>query len=160
MTRMPARPDDDRRTVCVNRRARFDYELIDRIEAGLVLTGAETKALREGKGNLVDAYVLVRDGRAQVLNLEISRYSHDHQEAATPPRRTRGLLLKAQEIRRLQARVREKGLTLVPVSVYFKGPWAKLEVALARGKRKGDKRESLRRKEDQREMERLRRHRR
>ena len=77
-----------------------------------------------------------------------------------PPRRTRGLLLKAAEIKRLQARVREKGLTLVPVSIYFKGPWAKLEVALARGKRKGDKRETIRRREDQRDMERLRRHRR
>jgi SsrA-binding protein len=152
--------ESDRRTVCINRRARFDYELLDRIEAGLVLTGAETKALREGKGNLVDAYVLVRDDRAQVLNLEISRYSCDHQEFATPPRRTRVLLLKAAEIKRLQARVREKGLTLVPVSIYFKGPWAKLEVALARGKRKGDKRESIRRREDQRDMERLRRHRR
>ena len=155
-----AHAEKDRRTVCINRRARFDFELLDRIEAGLVLTGAETKALREGKGNLVDAYVLVRGGRAQVLNLEISRYSHDHQEAATPPRRTRGLLLKAQEIRRLEARVREKGLTLVPVSIYFSGPWAKLEVALARGKKKADKRETLRRKEDQREMDRLRRHRR
>ena len=156
---MGARADDDRKTVCVNRKARFDYEIVDRIEAGLVLTGAEVKALREGKGNLVDAYVMVRDGRAQVLNFEISRYTHDHAEASAP-RRTRGLLLKAQEIRRLQARVREKGLTLVVLSVYFRGPWAKLEVALARGRKKSDKRETLRRREAQRDMDRLKRHRR
>ncbi len=150
---------DDRKTVCVNRKARFDYEIVDRVEAGLVLTGAEVKALREGKGNLVDAYVLVRDGRAQVHNLEISRYTHDHTEGSAP-RRTRGLLLKAQEIRRLQARVREKGLTIVALSVYFRGPWAKLELALARGRKRADKRETLRRKEAQRDMDRLRRHRR
>jgi len=156
---MAARGDDDRRTVCVNRKARFDYEIVDRVEAGLVLTGAEVKALREGKGNLVDAYVMVRDGRAQVHNLEISRYTHDHTEDSQP-RRTRGLLLKAQEIRRLQARVREKGLTIVALSVYFRGPWAKLELALARGKKRADKRETLRRKEAQRDIDRLRRHRR
>ncbi len=156
---MPARDPHAVHTVCVNRKARFDYEILDRVEAGLVLSGSEVKALREGKGNLVDAYVMVRDGRAQVLNLEISRYTHDH-VAALAPRRVRGLLLHQREIRRLEARVREKGLTLVPLSVYFKGPWAKLEVALARGKRKSDKRETLKRREDQREMDRLRRHRR
>jgi SsrA-binding protein len=159
MAGMAAHANDDRKTVCVNRKARFDYEIVDRVEAGLVLTGAEVKALREGKGNLVDAYVLVRDGHAQVLNFEISRYTHDHTEASTP-RRTRGLLLKHQEIRRLAARVREKGLTIVVLSVYFRGPWAKLELALARGKKQKDKRETLRRKEAQRDMDRLRRHRR
>jgi SsrA-binding protein len=147
------------RTVAVNRKARFDYELVDRFEAGLVLSGSEVKALREGKGNLVDAYVLVRGGKAQVLNLEISRYTHDHL-SELEPRRTRTLLLNAREIRKLEARVREKGLTLVPLSVYFKGPWAKLEVALARGRRKGDKRENLKKREAQRDMDRLRRHRR
>ncbi|MBM3984354.1 MAG: SsrA-binding protein SmpB [Planctomycetes bacterium] len=156
---MAARDPHAVRTVCVNRKARFDYEILDRVEAGLVLSGSEVKALREGKGNLVDAYVMVRDGRAQVLNLEISRYTHDHL-CTLAPRRVRGLLLHQREIRKLEARVREKGLTLVPLSVYFKGPWAKLEVALARGKRKSDKRESLKRREDQREMDRLRRHRR
>ncbi len=156
---MPAHDPQAVRTVCVNRKARFDYEILDHVEAGLVLAGSEVKALREGKGNLVDAYVMVRDGRAQVLNLEISRYTHDH-VSALAPRRVRSLLLHEREIRRLEARVREKGLTLVPLSVYFKGPWAKLEVALARGKRKSDKRETIRRREDQREMDRLRRHRR
>lgn len=156
---MAARDPSAVRTVAVNRKARFDYEIVDRFEAGLVLAGSEVKALREGKGNLVDAYVLVRDGRAQVLNLEIGRYTHDHL-GGLPPRRTRQLLLHEREIRRLQARVREKGLTLVPVAVYFKGPWAKLEVALARGRRKADKRENLKKREAQRDMDRLRRHRR
>ena len=156
---MAEKPDDKRRTVSVNRKARFDYEILDRVEAGLVLTGSEVKALREGKGNLVDAYVLVRNGKAEVHNLEISRYTHDH-VSESPPRRTRALLLHQREIRKLEARIREKGLTLIPLSVYFSGPWAKLELALARGKRKSDKRETLRRREDQREMDRLRRHRR
>ena len=156
---MSAKPDDKPRTVCINRKARFDYEILDRIEAGLVLAGSEVKALREGKGNLVDAYVMVRNGKAEVINFEISRYTHDHVSTLLP-RRTRGLLLHEREIRKLEARVQEKGLTLVPLSVYFHGPWAKLEVALARGRRKSDKREVLRRKEDQRDMDRLRRHRR
>lgn len=147
------------RTVALNRKARFDYEVVDRFEAGLVLAGSEVKALREGKGNLVDAYVLVRNGRAQVLNLEIGRYTHDHL-GDLAPRRTRQLLLHEREIRRLEARVREKGLTLVPLAVYFKGPWAKLEVALARGRRKADKRENLKKREAQRDIDRLRRHRR
>ena len=157
---MSDKPDDRRRIVSVNRKARFDYEILDRIEAGLILTGAEVKALREGKGNLVDAYVLVRNGKAEVHNLEISRYTHDHVADSPPPRRTRGLLLHQREMVKLEARVHEKGLTLIPLSIYFSGPWAKLEVALARGKKKADKRETLKRREDQREMDRLRRHRR
>lgn len=156
---MAARDTAAVRTVALNRKARFDYEVVDRFEAGLVLAGSEVKALREGKGNLVDAYVLVRNGRAQVLNLEIGRYTHDHL-GDLPPRRTRQLLLHQREIRRLEARVREKGLTLVPLAVYFKGPWAKLEVALARGRRKADKRENIRKREAQRDIDRLRRHRR
>ena len=147
------------RTVCVNRKARFDYELLDRYEAGLVLAGSEVKALREGKGNLVDAWVNLKGGRARIVNLEIGTYSHDR-SGILETRRTRDLLLHEREIRKLLARVQEKGLTLVPVSVYFKGPWAKLEFALARGRRKGDKRQALRKKESQREVDRLRRHRR
>ena len=157
---MSEKSDDKRRIVAVNRKARFDYEILDRIEAGLVLSGSEVKALREGKGNLVDAYVLVRGGKAEVHNLEISRYTHDHVPDSPPPRRMRKLLLHQREIVKLEARVHEKGLTLIPLSIYFSGPWAKLEVALARGKKKADKRETLKRREDQREMDRLRRHRR
>jgi len=141
------------KTVCLNRRARYDYELLDTIEAGISLLGAEAKALREGRGNLTDAYVSLDRGRPVVLGLEIAPYSHDATRDRDP-RRTRHLLLKTAEIRKLSGRMKEKGLTLVPLSIYFKGPWAKLEVALARSKRKGDKREALRRREAERDIQR------
>jgi SsrA-binding protein len=141
------------KTVCLNRRARFDYELIEKVEAGISLLGAEAKALREGRGNLTDAYVSLERGRPVVFGLEIAPYSHDATRDRDP-RRTRQLLLKAAEIRKLAGRIQEKGLTLVPLSIYFKGPWAKLELALARSKRKGDKREALRRREAERDIQR------
>lgn len=143
----------DRKVVCVNRKARHDYDLVDSFEAGLVLTGPEVKALREGKGNLVDAYVMIRQERPQLLNFEISAYTFD-QTGTANPRRTRGLLLHRNEIRKLIARTREKGLTLVPLQVYFRGPWAKVEVALGRGRRKADKRQALRAKADRRQTDR------
>ena len=141
------------RTVCVHRKARFDYEIVERVELGLVLLGAEVKALREGKGNLTDAYVAFRRGHPTLINLEISAYSHDR-SGQHVPRRPRALLAKAAEARRLEARCKEKGLTLVPLSVYFKGPWAKVEVALARGKSKGDKRQVLKKREAMRDIDR------
>jgi SsrA-binding protein len=148
----------ENKTVCLNRRARFDYEILDRFEMGMALAGSEVKALREGKGNLADSYVDLRDGRLLLVNMEISPYSHDH-SGTLATRRSRPLLMHAAEIRRLATRTREKGLTLVPLSVYFKGPWAKLEVALARGKRKGDKRQAIRKREAQRDIDRARRRR-
>ncbi len=150
---MAAKPTGNQRTVCVNRRARHDYEVQDRVEAGLSLLGAEVKALREGKASLVDAFVTVRGGQARLHAFEVGPYTHDHSGQADP-RRTRRLLLNAYEIKRLDAKVREKGLTLIPLSVYFKGPWAKVEVALARGKRQYDKRQSIKRREAQRDIDR------
>lgn len=147
-----AKPPKDR-TVCVNRKARHDYEILDRFEAGLVLVGSEAKALREGQGNLVDAYVMIRDGRPVLHNLEISRYSHDT-HGDLPTRRQRGLLLNKAEIRKLGGRLREQGLALIPLSIYFKGPWAKLELGLAKGRRKADKRQALRKKAADRDVER------
>lgn len=147
------------KTVCVNRKARHDYEIVDRVEAGLVLLGTEVKALREGKGNLVDAFVDFKDGRPLLLKFEISPYTHDH-TGTSQPRRPRPLLLHKQEAARLNARVREKGLTLIPLSVYFKGPWAKVEIGLGRGKAKADKRQALRKREAQREIDRAERRRR
>lgn len=146
-----AKPRDT--TVCVNRKARHDYEIDDSFEAGLVLAGSEAKALREGKGNLVDAYVMLRQGRPVLHNLEISRYSHDT-VGELPTRRQRDLLLNKAEIRKLAARLRERGLTLIPLSIYFKGPWAKLEVGVAKGRRKADKRQALRQREADRDIER------
>jgi SsrA-binding protein len=140
-------------TVCVNRRARFDYEILDTVEAGIALAGSEVKALREGKGNLTDAYVSLRNDRPVLLQMEISPYSHDR-SGTLATRRSRALLLNASEIGRLSARVEEKGLVLVPLSVYFKGPWAKVEVGLGRSRRKGDKRQALRRREAERDIDR------
>lgn len=139
--------------VCRNRKARHDYEILEKIEAGLILRGSEVKALREGKGNLVDAYVSFDDEKPVLLKFEISRYTHD-QVGELAPRRPRGLLLKKSEARKLKVRLRERGLTLVPLSVYFSGPWAKVEIGLARGKARKDKRQALKLREAEREMDR------
>ena len=155
-----ARKDAPPPPVCSNRKARHDYEILDRVEAGLVLRGTEVKALREGKGNLVDAYVTFEDERPVLLKFEISPYSHDRSGEGEGTRRARQLLLKKPEIRKLRARLRERGLTVVPLSVYFSGPWAKVELGLARGKAKADKRQALKRREAEREMDRAARRRR
>ncbi|GJM20262.1 MAG: SsrA-binding protein [Planctomycetota bacterium] len=143
----------------MNRKARFDYEIVDHVEAGIVLLGTEVKALREGKGNLVDAFVDFKAGKPMLLKFEISPYSND-QTGSCEPRRPRPLLLKKVEAARLKARVNEKGLALIPLSVYFKGPWAKVEIGLGRGKAKADKRQTLRKREAQREIDRAERRRR
>ncbi|MHC4845495.1 MAG: SsrA-binding protein SmpB [Planctomycetota bacterium] len=150
---MAERKPATRNVVCVHRRARFDYEIVDTVEMGLVLAGSEVKALREGKGNLTDAYVMFRAGRPVIHNFEISPYSHDR-SSTLETRRTRKLLLNASEIRRIQAKTAEKGLSLIPLSIYFKGPWAKVEVGLGRGKRHRDKRQDLRKREAQRDIDR------
>ena len=140
------------KVTCVNRKARYDFDIVDTVEAGLVLKGSEAKALREGKGNLVDAYALLSKGKPTLHGFEISCYSHDN-AGELPSRRSRGLLLHRAEIRRLRARLHENGLTLVPLRVYFKGPWAKVELGLAKGKRKTDKRQALRAKAVQRDVD-------
>lgn len=139
--------------VCVNRRARHDYFIEETYEAGLVLQGSEVKSLREGKANLKDSYARILKGEAFLLNAHISPYSAANQFNHEPTR-TRKLLLHQQEIRRLAGRVQERGLTLVPLKLYFKNGRAKVELALARGKKLYDKRETLRRKTAEREMER------
>lgn len=141
------------KTVCVNRRARHDYFIEESYEAGLVLTGSEVKSLREGKANLKDSYGRILKGEAFLLNAHISSYSAASQFNHEPTR-TRKLLLRKQEIRRLTGRVQERGLTLVPLKLYFKNGRAKVELALAKGKKHYDKREALRRKTAEREMER------
>ncbi len=144
---------DARTPVCVNRRARYEYEVLDRVEAGLVLHGSEVKALREGRANLVDAYVTLKLGQATLLGMEIQPYSHDA-SGGEPSRRPRGLLLHRSEIRKLIAKTHEAGVTCVPLSVYFAGPWAKAELGVVRGRRSHDKRQVLRQREAQREMDR------
>ncbi len=137
-----------------HKRARFDYHIIETWEAGLVLTGTEVKALRAGKATLSDAYGVVKDGEVFLLNLHIGQYDQgstfNHE-----PTRTRKLLLHRREIERLVGAVQREGLTLVPLDLYFKDGRVKATLALGKGKQQHDKREDLRRKDDEREMARV-----
>ena len=137
-----------------NRRARFEYDLLDRFEAGIVLEGTEVKSLREGKLNLGDSYcVIERDGDVYLKDAHISAYSHGTHRNHDPLR-TRKLLLNRTEIRRLAQRVREKGLTLIPTRVYLKNGWVKVEIALAKGRKKYDKREKIKERDADRDTQR------
>jgi SsrA-binding protein len=128
--------------VCKNRKARFDYHIMETFEAGLVLTGTEVKSLRNGKAHIKDAYGNINKGEIWIIGLHISPYEQAGQ-FNHEPERPRKLLLTHREIKRLITKVREKGLTLVPLRIYFKGGWAKIEIALAQGKRKYDKRHAI-----------------
>jgi SsrA-binding protein len=139
--------------VAVNRQARHRYNLLDKWEAGLVLTGTEVKSLRGGNVQLKDGYASVRDGEVWLHNVHIPPYAPATRENHEPER-PRKLLLHRREIERLIGKTKEKGLTLVPTRLYFKGPHAKVEIALARGKDVGDKRQALKEREMKREMER------
>lgn len=141
------------RLICQNRKAFHDYFIEERIEAGIVLLGTEVKSLREGKANLKDSYVLVKDNEAFLLHCHISPYSHgnimNHE-----PLRTRKLLLHKKEITRLQGKTDQKGYSLIPLKMYFKNSHVKVEIGLAKGKRQYEKRESIKRREAEREIER------
>jgi SsrA-binding protein len=136
-----------------NRRARYDYELLERVEAGIVLTGTEVKSLREARVTLAQAYADVRDGEIWLVGAEIAEYGHGN-IANHEPSRDRKLLLKRGEIASLHGKVREKGQTLVPTRMYFKDGKVKLELALARGKERGDKRRTLVDRDAKRDIER------
>ena len=131
--------------VAVNRQAFFNYDILEKFEAGIVLTGTEIKSAREGRVNLKDAYGLVKAGEIWLLNCHISPYSHGNY-ANHDPLRTRKLLLNRSEIRRLIGKTVEKGLTLVPLRVYLKNGKLKCEIALAKGRKLHDKREVSRQK--------------
>ena len=137
--------------VAGNRRALHDYEILEKVEAGLVLLGPEVKSLREGRANLSDSYAVLRRGEAFLVNAHVSPYDKAGRDNPDP-RRERKLLLNKTEIARLTVKVAERGLTLVPLSLYFKNGRAKVELGLARGKRVHDKREAIRRREQEREM--------
>jgi SsrA-binding protein len=141
------------KSVAQNRRARHDYEILDTIEAGIVLVGPEVKSLREGKASLSDSYAVVRRGELWLMNAHVSPYEKAGRDNPNP-RRERKLLAHRSEIARLAGQVAERGLTLVPLSLYFKDGRAKVELALARGKRTIDKRESIREREQEREIDR------
>ena len=142
-------------TVATNRRARHDYEILETVEAGIVLRGTEVKALRQGKASLQDAYAGI-EGNDVILHMQIPEYSHAGYSSHEPTR-ARKLLLHRVEIERLAQKVRERGLTLVPLRVYFKGQLVKVEIGLARGKREHDKRQALAKRDADREMARARR---
>jgi SsrA-binding protein len=139
--------------IATNRQARFRFHLLETWEVGIVLQGSEVKSLREGKANLKDAYALVRDGEVWLHNLHIAPYGPAAGEGHDPER-PRKLLMHRKEIERLIGKTQERGLTLVPTRIYFSGPRAKVELALARGKEQRDKREAIREREQRREMER------
>jgi SsrA-binding protein len=136
-----------------NRRARHDYHLSDRVEAGLALTGTEVKSLRNGQANLQRAYAEIRDGEAWLVGAHIAEYGHGNIQNHDPDR-DRKLLLKRREIDSLAGKVRERGLTLVPTRLYFKNGRAKVELAVGRGKEAQDKRRDIARRDAEREMER------
>ena len=134
-----------------NKRARFDYHILETWEAGLVLTGSEVKSLRDGKANLSDAYGIVKDGEVFLLNLHISPYERAH-TFNHEPTRTRKLLLHRREIRKMIGSVERQGLTLVPLELYFKNGIAKISIGLGKGKKLHDKRDDQKKREDEREM--------
>jgi len=136
--------------VCRNRRARERFRIERTFEAGLVLEGTEVKALRDGQGDLSDAYAVVKDGEVTLLNFHIAPYTH-RGYANHDPKRQRRLLMHKREIDRLVGRVQERGYTLVPLCVYFRRGWAKVEMAVARGKHTEDRREEIRLRDVERE---------
>lgn len=144
---------DGERTVATNRRARFDYELIERFDAGVVLTGTEVKSLRQGRASLSEAFARVRDGEVWLENMHIPPYEAGDKRRHEP-RRTRKLLLRRDEIERLTVKTAERGLSLVPVRVYFTRGLAKVQLGLGRGKREHEKRDATLEREHRREMER------
>jgi len=136
-----------------NKKARHNYAILETIEAGLVLEGSEVKALREGKGSIDEAFARVRGEEAWLYNMHIGPYEQAAQ-FGHDTRRTRKLLLRKREIRRFLGKAVEKGLTLIPLTVYFKRGWAKVELGVAKGKREFDKREDLKARESRRDIER------
>ena len=140
-----------RKVVASNRKARHDYTILDTFEAGVALTGTEVKSLRAGRASLVDAFAQEKDGELYLYGMHVPEYAQgtwtNHE-----PRRARKLLLKRFEIERLIGKTRETGLTLVPLSLYFSDGWAKVELALARGRRSYDKRQALAQRDADREI--------
>jgi SsrA-binding protein len=146
--------EPERKSICRNRKARFAYHLEETIEAGMELLGSEVKSLREGRANLVDAYAAIRDGEAYLLKAHIAPYEQANRENHEPTRERR-LLLHRQQLRRLSVKLREQGYTLVPLERYFSKGRAKVELALARGKKLHDKRRAVAKRESDRQLRRV-----
>ena len=144
---------DGKKIVASNRKARYDYEILEVCEAGLSLVGSEVKSLRLGKAVLDGSFARVESGELFLYNLHIPTYGFAHIDVPDT-RRTRKLLVKRSELKRLESRLQGKALTLVPLELYFKRGWAKVELALAKGRRGHDRRDSIRKKDEARELER------
>jgi len=143
----------EERIAISNRKARFEYEILETFEAGIVLVGSEVKSLRQGKANLQDSYALVKNGEVWLLNMHINPYEQANQ-FNHDPLRTRKLLLNKSEIAKLQIKTNEKGLTLIPLKLYFTKGIAKVELGIGKGKKLHDKRESIKERDVTREMQR------
>ncbi len=141
------------RTIATNRRARHEYQILERFECGLVLHGYEVKSIRQGRANLQEAYGTVERGEAFVENLHITPYSHGDLRTIDPLR-SRKLLLRRKEIDYLEGKTRERGLTLIPLRLYFRGPHVKLEMGLARGKKLYDRRREIAERDARRDIDR------
>ena len=137
--------------IAKNKKARFDYQLGDTFEAGMVLQGTEVKSLRMGKGNLTDSYARLKDGEAWLIGCHISAYPYAYYDNHDPER-PRKLLLHKRELKRLTGKIQEQGMNLIPLRLYFKNGRAKVELALARGKKTHDKRHSIKEREHNREI--------
>jgi len=145
--------ESEEKNITVNRKARYEYSIVQTYEAGIVLQGTEVKALRQGKANIVDSYAMLRAGEVWLIALHISPYEQGNINNHEPTR-DRKLLLKKSEIRKLIGKTKEKGLTLVPLRLYFKKGKVKVEIALAKGKKVYDKREAITKRDQQRDQER------
>lgn len=143
-------------TYATNKRARFDYEILDTVEAGLVLTGGEVKSIRDGSVRLTGSFVTFHGNDAFLINCHISRFKKAGPSIPHDPDRSKKLLLKKKQIDYLRGKTQEEGLTIVPLSVYTRGSRIKVEVGIARGKKKYDKREKLKKRDIEREMARTR----
>ena len=145
--------NDNMKIICQNRKAYFDYFIDDVVEAGIVLTGPEVKSIRMGKANINDGFARIQKGEVYLHNAHISPYPFTPQDSSDPTR-TRKLLLHRREIKRLIGKTEEKGFTLIPLKLYFRDRHVKVELGLAKGKKKYDKRETMRRRDQEREMQR------
>jgi SsrA-binding protein len=147
---MASKAESGEKLIASNKKALHDFFVLQKLEAGIALTGTEVKSMREGKVNLKDSYVIVKNGEAFLLGTHISPYSHGNRENHEPER-TRKLLLHRREIEKLETQIVEKGLTIVPLRLYFRGPKVKAEIAVVRGKKLYDKRETEKKREADRE---------
>ena len=153
MARNDKTSEDEIKDVCRNRRALHEYDILDRLECGLVLTGTEVKSLREGQASLEDAYAKIEGGEVWLIGSDIPEYAMGNR-MNHKPKRTRKLLLHRREIARFAGKASQRGFTLVPVRMYFKNGRAKVELAVAKGKQLHDKRQSLKKKDADREIRR------